>query len=848
MLMRLIPIAILLLLTVCLSEIFYQNMVRKTETSCWDEMSTAHREVAGEIGSSFRSNIKMLDLAADAIIMNADFNDKATVVEYLESIQAETIFDRVDIVFPNGTILVQDGTVVTDNGEKTYAELIAKGSHMSQRVPDFLDTSREVIHTFAPIYDVNNEPIAILGGTVYCSALSTMFTSPHYGENAMLFVVDMRDGNIVSDTMSENPGSVYDMTDHEASKGYEEKDFISDMLAGNTGSMAYISKSMSGKSYTYYAPIQNTDFSLVLVVQEEVMFADVEDMRKNLMWVGVAEVVLLLIFAVWTYNIMRKTMESETRAKEAELALLHQKEKELQLQYEQADDRREFLEAMSTNLPGGYHRCSTDNGFVLSFVSNSFLDITGYTAAQLESELENCYINLVHPEDRDYFMSLEPELVTACKINCAYRIIRRDGSVRWVQDSTQRIEKDGQAYYQCTLADIHDVVSDLNEAKHIAEESNLAKTTFLFNASHDIRTPMNAMIGFARIIEENPDDPKLVRETVAKITKSSQTLMTLLDEVLELARIERGKDRLNLEAVDLSEHGQNLYEMFASDMETAGIKFIREENVKHRYVIADSLKLSRVGMNFLSNAKKFTPTGGTVIFGVEELSSNETTATYRFYSKDSGIGMSKEFQARAFSQFERERTATESGVTGSGLGLSITKKIIDLMGGECTIESELGEGTEISAIVTFTISDENTVNGKVNTVENVDMNGKRVLLVEDNEFNREIAKYILEGINFTVDEAENGAVCIDKLMNMKSDIYDLILMDIQMPVMDGYTATVEIRNLEDERVKNIPIIAMTANAFDEDKKKCFEIGMSGHIGKPIDSDKLVEEIIRVFSN
>ncbi len=559
----------------------------------------------------------------------------------------------------------------------------------------------------------------------------------------------------------------------------------------------------------------------------------------------------------WTYDVLGNSMFAEQVVRLYEdintgdlLGLIYvtnaREQEILRKQVAEASDKTSFLETMAQNLPNGYHRCSIDNGFILSFVSNSFLEITGYTRKQLKEETNDCYINIVAPEDREYFMSLEPQLVKEGKISCVYRIIRRDGSLRWVQDSTQYVEKDGHEFYQCSLADIHDFVDDLNKAKKEAEESSLAKSTFLFNASHDIRTPMNAISGFAHIIEQNADNPKIVKETIEKITQSSKTLMTLLNDVLELSRIERGKDELNLEAVHLIEHGKNLYEMFVSEIERKGIKFLTQVNLVHESVLCDPVKLSRIGMNLLSNAKKFTPEGGTIIFGSEELESDENSASYRFYVKDNGIGMSEEFQHRAFGQFERERSSTESGVTGSGLGLSITKRIIDLMGGECIIKSELGKGTEISVYLTFKLVDEQEVRSKIVEAEKPNMEGKRILLVEDNEFNREIAKYILEDMKFIVDEARNGSECVEMLLKSDDMQYDVVLMDIQMPVMDGYTATSEIRNIENKKISSVPIIAMTANAFEEDKKKCLEVGMNGHIGKPIEPEKLIEEISKII--
>ncbi len=682
-----------------------------------------------------------------------------------------------------------------------------------------------------------------------------------------------------------------------------------------------------------------------------------------------------------TGDLLGLTYVSDERKYEA----MQKKEKMLTARYEEASGRVDFLETMSANVPGGYHRCGVGDGFPLEFVSDSFLKIVGWTREDLRKELDNRFINLVAPEDRDLFMSYEPALVQDGQINVAYRIRRKDGSYRWVQDATMHVEKDGREYYQCILADITDFVNQqeelsrrnlelmqkkilmevmeenmpsgyhrceakegcpfsyigkhftdivgftkeeieknfgnlyrnliwdedvsvihtyedmmerqgkgnvydtsvyrvkhkdggyrwvtdstmfvdmgedsffqstvvdiseymncINEARERAEASNLAKSTFLFNASHDIRTPMNAIKGFAHMIEQNLDNPKIVGDTVRKIQQASDTLMTLMNDILDLARIERGKEEINAETVHLQEHGRNLYEMFASDMKQAGLRFHIEGEIQHTCVLCDPLKLTRIGMNMLSNAKKFTSPGGSVVFGIRELHSDEISATYCLYTRDTGIGMSKEFQKRAFEQFERERTSTESGVNGSGLGLAIIKKLVELMGGQVKIDSELGKGTEISATLTFPLVREQERKQEAINLQKLDMAGKRVLLVEDNDFNREIARYILEDMQFSVEEAENGSVCVDKLLRSEPGYYDLILMDIQMPVMDGYKATMEIRNLSDPALASIPIIAMTANAFEEDRQRCFAAGMNGHIGKPIEMNNLIRELTGIM--
>ncbi len=376
------------------------------------------------------------------------------------------------------------------------------------------------------------------------------------------------------------------------------------------------------------------------------------------------------------------------------------------------------------------------------------------------------------------------------------------------------------------------------EARKKAEASNLAKSTFLFNASHDIRTPMNAIKGFTQIIEDNPSDTEVVVSSVKKIKKSSDTLMALLNNVLELSKIESGNDVLDIKPVNLADLTETLYSMFAKEMADSGIEFSLQNDITDNVVMADELNCTRILMNMLSNARKFTPEGGRVTFGVKQQKSAETgCADYYLYVKDTGIGIGKEFQERAFEQFEMERTSTISGVDGSGLGLAIIKKLVQQMGGECSLISEQGKGTEIGAHLTFKLT-EMVLTEQDEKVSTDLLVGKRALVVEDNELNREIARYLLEEAQIVVDEAEDGAVALEKLSNAEAGYYDFVLMDIQMPNMDGYEATRAIRAMDNPAYANIPIIAMTANAFKEDVDKCLSIGMNAHVAKPVEAEKV----------
>ena len=388
----------------------------------------------------------------------------------------------------------------------------------------------------------------------------------------------------------------------------------------------------------------------------------------------------------------------------------------------------------------------------------------------------------------------------------------------------------------------------LQQALERAEKASQAKSTFLFNMSHDIRTPMNIIMGFSDIIDKNAGDEAVVKDAVLKLKGSSEILMRLLNDVLDLARIESGKVELDVVANNLRSFVEKITALFGEGMRRSNVEFVTECNIQDENLMYDTLKLTEIVVNLLGNAQKFTPAGGKVTFCVTQVAEAKNgKATFEFRVIDTGIGMSEDFQKTAFNEFERERTSTDSGLKGTGLGLAIVKKLIDLMDGDIYINSELGKGSEMVFTLTFALpqeAPETQQEAKLQLSGN--FSGKRALLVEDNVLNREIAYGILKDEGFEVEEAENGMIAVNKVLHSKPGYYDVILMDIQMPIMNGYTATREIRGHENPQLANIPIIAMTANAFADDQQKCLDAGMNGHIGKPIVAKKMMETVSKVM--
>ena len=395
--------------------------------------------------------------------------------------------------------------------------------------------------------------------------------------------------------------------------------------------------------------------------------------------------------------------------------------------------------------------------------------------------------------------------------------------------------------------------------KAAAEESSRAKTVFLSNMSHDIRTPMNAIIGYINLAEGGENDEAKLREYLAKIKTSSHHLLALINDVLEMSRIESGKMDLEPIPVNLKKTLAEVEDMFSTQMEEKDIDFhVDASQIKNTKVLCDKNRLNRVLLNLLSNAYKFTPEGGTVSVTAWQIGDgSDGLGHYELRVADSGIGMAQEFAEKVFEAFERERTSTVSGIQGTGLGMAITKSIVDLMGGTIEVNTAPDRGTEFVIKLAFELQ-KDTGKKKTAAVESeeaveeeesskaVDFTTKRLLLVEDMEINREIALMLLTNLGFKVETAENGQIAVDKVKSSEPGYFDAVLMDIQMPVMDGYEAASAIRGLFDKKLSSIPIVAMTANAFSEDVKKALAVGMNGHIAKPIDVNNMTETLKEVL--
>lgn len=458
--------------------------------------------------------------------------------------------------------------------------------------------------------------------------------------------------------------------------------------------------------------------------------------------------------------------------------------------------------------------------------------------------------NVVEIENDDYSSMMEGEVrsrLLAWEHPVKGKIFLRAGGSSHVLESGEKIISGycGDITEQKLDADRQS--ARLKFAKKQAEEANEAKTAFLFNTSHDIRIPMNAIVGYVDLVEKNLQNAEKCRSYLEKIRGSSNFLLCLINNVLEISRIESGKVTVNERVIDIDNMENFIKAIFGELLKAKGIDFELSKNVTHRYIFGDVLKLRAVYMNLVSNACKYTAAGGKISLKIEEIPCEEDGfARFKITVADTGIGMTPEFLPKLFEGFSNSERLAEGLVEGTGLGMHIIKRYLELMGGEISVESEPGKGSVFTIISKHRVSDESELQQEQkNRVDVSLLRGKRVILAEDNDLNAEIETEMLKSLGVIVDRVVDGKECV-KLISESSVKYDAIFMDLKMPNMDGFEACKTIRKLDDLGKALIPIIAMTADAFEEDRKSAFSVGMNGHISKPVDVEKLAQKLLEIF--
>lgn len=527
------------------------------------------------------------------------------------------------------------------------------------------------------------------------------------------------------------------------------------------------------------------------------------------------------------------------------------------------------------HMPGGFFVYRADGDEAVVYANEACLRIFGCAdQEQFVTLTGGTFPGMVHPEDIEAVEHSISRQIQADRYSMdyvEYRIIRRDGSIRWIEDYGHHVTLDAGEFFYVFINDATDKLREradeleavnaqlreayareiehrtmLRNALSEAEAANVAKNTFLSNMSHDIRTPLNAVVGYASLISAHGGEAERVRAYSDKVLAASEQLLDVVNETLEISRMEAGHVQLAEAECSLSELVMQVRMDMVDLADRADVTLVCDvEPLTHDRVLVDAVRLSHVLTQLVDNAIKYSPAGSTVRISVaENAGAPQGFASFRFVVADKGVGMEPAFMERMFMPFERESNTTASGVQGTGLGLTIVRNVLDLMEGELAVESAPGEGSTFTVDITFRQAPADVAveaprpsrgRGPVH----------RILLVEDNELNREIACCLLDDAGYAVDTAENGEVAVGMIEDADACAYDLVLMDIQMPVMDGYAATRAIRALPDPLRASLPIIAVSANAFSEDRKRSLESGMDAHLPKPLDVHRLQSLIEKV---
>lgn len=508
---------------------------------------------------------------------------------------------------------------------------------------------------------------------------------------------------------------------------------------------------------------------------------------------------------------------------------------------------RKQLDIITEAIPGGIKISNDDETYSFRYVSKQYASMLGYTVDELMEASGGSIVGIAHPDD------LEKGIAEALRqyekgdnYEITYRMRCKDGSYKYIEDHGHKVRtEDGKIEHWNLILDKNELIEKTIELES-EKKANLAKTAFLTRMSHDIRTPLNGIIGLLEIGDKHKNNHELIDQNRKKARIAADHLLSLINDILELNKLGNEDVILNEEVVDVQKSIQEVKTITEMKAAEKGIIVeMKAINIKHPYVIGSPLHIQQIVINIVTNAIKYNKTAGKVKCSIEEIPRNDEKVDYKIIVEDTGIGMHQDFLKNIFQPFTQESHDARSIYQGTGLGMSIVKNLVDRMGGRIKIQSKVGVGTKVEVFLSFPIAELKEDKPKKKDVRlNRDLKGIHILLVEDNELNREIAKFILEDEHMIVTEAENGQEALEIFSQSDEDTFDLILMDIMMPVLDGIKATKAIRQLKREDAGKIPIFAMTANAFIEDQEKTKQAGMNEHISKPLDIAQLIDKIAK----
>ena len=817
-------------------------------------ITTRNKEYLKESTTSLqqRLNVKfessLHNISSIAYLFGESISSVEESKSLIKDIENQTEFNYVRFITKEGDDITSEGEAPNVNlSDRDYFIDGMKGNKGITLVEKSRVNGQRQIGFYAPVYSsLNIEGILI--GFYLESSLSSDLYNTFYGKQSSVFIIDSNK-KIVTSSMNKESSSILEGSEDKYSfnsilNSYyfndKNKDIFESSIA-NKGEGLFQINTKKGKTYGYISRLsfEFIDWYIVQTYPYEatqILFSIATDSGLSL------EVAILVITAFYvTYIVVMQVLKNKRIAQENRIATyVTSAARDIFKTMFFVDLEQDRCEDLSINKHNR-QKIGTLNElkeYVISEVINE-KQISDVMQFFHPSNLKNYdpnkitnmvieVINRTSKEENYLSMTFVPTEVEGSIVKCGLLVFN---------DVTDQKKKELQANIE------------LEDAYNKSQSASKAKTSFLFNMSHDIRTPMNAILGFADLIEKHLDEKDKCKMYLQKLKSSSSFLLSLINNILDMARIESGQTEIVESVWNVNNFVSDLVSVFESAIKEKNLKFIKFMDIKHENVYCDATRLRQIYLNIISNAVKYTPNGGEIKLIIKEIESDkEGYARFQTIVSDTGIGMSKEFLPHIFEEFSREKTTTESRVVGTGLGMPIVKTLVTLMHGTIEVESEQGVGTKFTVTLDHRIARKEEIKVEEEEIKDKDIvsyKGKRILLAEDNELNTEIAVTILEEAGFIVEHAENGQVCVDMIKNAKIGYYDLVLMDIQMPVMDGYKATETIRAINNPRC-DIPIIAMTANAFDEDKRKAYVIGMDGHIAKPINIPQLLETISKVL--
>ena len=951
-------------------------------------------ELAGRraqvVSEELKSNISYMENAL-AIMEESDLASQESLRHFLGRVKRLYGLDKIALVDENGIVYTEHSTT---SGLSRYSFLSEEMTGPVTSTANLYGARKQVVLAI-PVEGISFQGSRVTASFIQINIDEMLSSLTLQASNNETYCnIYHRSGESLTNDKFGNmePGSnlFSAVRDADNADGTDHQQLIQDFENGNPGQISFNYKGF--QEDLCYVPVEGTNWMLAILIRDNVISEQISSISSGMMTRGIIQIIITVFAMLLVFHVLTNQSKKHSR-------ILLEQEKEdgnrIRAAYAQIEKEQAAMRNIQAAIGSGYWSMEfNEKAEIISCNwSDTFRYMLGYhSEVDFPNRLES-WSDLLHAEDQDRVLREYWDTVkdyTGVKTyDVEYRLQTKHAGWRWFHAAGRlsRREDGSPITFVGLFMDIDDEKKmeerlekqtiDLQDALAAAQHANRAKTTFLNNMSHDIRTPMNAIIGFTSLAATHIDNTEQVQDYLAKITTSSNHLLSLINDVLDMSRIESGKVKIEEKETSLPEIMHDLKTIVQADISSKQLEFfIDTADVVNEHVLCDKLRLNQVLLNLLSNAMKFTKPGGIVSVRIlQKGNAAEGCASYDFQVKDTGIGMSKEFLEHVFEPFEREQTSTVSGIQGTGLGMAITKNIVDMMGGTISADSEVGKGSTFTVSLQFKtcsgsvrqevipelnglralVADDDfntcssvtkmlstigmrpdwTTSGKeavlrtrlaeeqndsyaayiidwlmpdMNGIEvvrrirgiigeetpiiiltaydwsdieeearnagvtgfcskpiflselrevlespfaspdsepdeqeeNCSFEGKKILLVEDNELNQEIAVEILQEAGFVLDMADDGAVAVEKMKAAEPGQYDLILMDIQMPIMDGYEATGQIRKLENPNLARIPIIAMTANAFDEDRKAALDAGMNGHIAKPIDVPKLME--------